>query len=493
MGKQILIGWAQADITPERPVVVAGQMYLRTSSYVHDPLTATALSLSNGEEQYTMVSMDVVNVPGIVAKRFREALQGIPGLDPQKVSFHATHTHNSLRGIEDPYRENFEHYLGKDIITQIELPENLLHGEEEAQFLAEKVRFLVEEAWAARQPGGISYAVDYAAVAFNRRPVFRMEDGHEESKMYGTCSQENFLRMEGASDHTVDLFYTFDRENSLTGVAINVACPSQMYELHTFLSADYWGEVRNCVREEMGNIYVLPMGGAGGDQNPLDLVRLSKTNEEALRQWNAQAGEVFRNFDMAEECRGIGERVSGAVTRGYRKALRSIQFRPVFRHELVQFDMPIRTVTKEDYEEALEKIAQAKGRFSPQNRMTSEDMVAVFEPIGVARRWERQNADPRFCFQTHIVRIGDIAIATNPFELFTEYGMRIKARCKAAQAFVVQLCNDAGVYLPTQAAIAGGSYSSKPASTTVAPEQGDELVETTIAAIDRLFQKGVGA
>ena len=50
MEKNIRIGWAQTDITPDRPIYVIGQLYSRISSYVHDPLTATCLALENGEE-----------------------------------------------------------------------------------------------------------------------------------------------------------------------------------------------------------------------------------------------------------------------------------------------------------------------------------------------------------------------------------------------------------------------------------------------------------
>ena len=45
MEKNIRIGWAQTDITPDRPIYVIGQLYSRISSYVHDPLTATCLVL----------------------------------------------------------------------------------------------------------------------------------------------------------------------------------------------------------------------------------------------------------------------------------------------------------------------------------------------------------------------------------------------------------------------------------------------------------------
>ena len=120
---------------------------------------------------------------------------------------------------------------------------------------------LIEEAWAARRPGGVALAHEYAAVAFNRRPQF-LVNGKRESKMYGDCSEPNFLGYEGPSDHSADMLYTFDEQRQLTGALVCIPCPSQVYELHRFISADYWGEVRTQLRAELGNIYVLPLCGA---------------------------------------------------------------------------------------------------------------------------------------------------------------------------------------------------------------------------------------
>ena len=94
MNKQINIGWAQTDITPDRPVYVIGQLYSRISSYVHDPLTATCLVLENGEEQMTMISCDMGSVPTMHIEKIL-ARVNVPELDKSKVVFNVTHTHNS--------------------------------------------------------------------------------------------------------------------------------------------------------------------------------------------------------------------------------------------------------------------------------------------------------------------------------------------------------------------------------------------------------------
>ena len=41
----LLVGWAARDITPDRPVNLAGQLYARVTDQVLDPLTVTALAL----------------------------------------------------------------------------------------------------------------------------------------------------------------------------------------------------------------------------------------------------------------------------------------------------------------------------------------------------------------------------------------------------------------------------------------------------------------
>ena len=57
------IGWAHTDITPTRPILMEGQMYMRYSKYVHDPITATALAAEDASDQMILVSLDMTEVP----------------------------------------------------------------------------------------------------------------------------------------------------------------------------------------------------------------------------------------------------------------------------------------------------------------------------------------------------------------------------------------------------------------------------------------------
>ena len=86
----------------------------------------------------------------------------------------------------------------------------------------------------------------------------------------------------------------------------------------------------------------------------------------------------------------------------------------------------------------------------------------------------------------HVLRLGDVAIATNDFELFTEFGIQMKARGRALQTFVIQLAGP-GSYLPTAEAVRGGGYSAIVESNKVGPEGGQVLVDRTVEMINALW------
>ena len=88
-----------------------------------------------------------------------------------------------------------------------------------------------------------------------------------------------------------------------------------------------------------------------------------------------------------------------------------------------------------------------------------------------------------------MIRLGNIVIVTSPFELFLDYGNRMKARSKAEQTFVVQLCCGSAGYLPTEKAEKGGHYSAYVSSGSVGHEGGDILVRNSIEKINSLWEK----
>ena len=92
--------------------------------------------------------------------------------------------------------------------------------------------------------------------------------------------------------------------------------------------------------------------------------------------------------------------------------------------------------------------------------------------------------------EVYVLRLGEMALATNPFELYLDLGIRIQERSDAVQTFVVQLAGS-GSYLATERAAAGGAYGSHGAyqgQGNIGPEGGRVLVEETVSLINQLFQ-----
>ena len=147
--------------------------------------------------------------------------------------------------------------------------------------------------------------------------------------------------------------------------------------------------------------------------------------------------------------------------------------------------------------------ANAGGTFSPFGDITTlmiwqkgivdfAEFFALNRNKSLIDRYEQQEKNPFYKMELHVIRLGDIAIATNPFEMFLDFGLRIKARSKALQTFIVQLASACGGefgagYLPTEKAVAGGGYGAEVASNIVGPEGGQALVNQTVKLINEMW------
>jgi hypothetical protein len=110
-------------------------------------------------------------------------------------------------------------------------------------------------------------------------------------------------------------------------------------------------------------------------------------------------------------------------------------------------------------------------------------MEAIFAwgPVSLA---ERFGDDPVDCVACHAVRLGDLLVATQPFELFCRYQLDIKRRSPSEATAVFGLSDGYAGYLPTLSGALGGGYSGTPfAWARFAPEVGCRLVDEVAAML----------
>ena len=453
---ELHIGGATASITPDRPVSLAGQMNTRISTGVESPVTATALALESRQgnevlDQAILVSCDLVVIGDGILEPVRHRLKTrVPGFDTSKLILNATHTHTGPDMQDGVY----------------EIPrEGVVQPAEYRAFLIDRITLIATSAWENRRPGQVGWGLGHAVVAQNRRAVYA--DGH--AQMYGRTDTREFRRIEGYEDHGVEVLFFWDRDKKLMATAINVACPSQEVEGRSAVNADFWHEVREQLRARHGKeLQVLAWTGAGGDQSPHLLYR-------------ERAEERMRSLRKLTRLQELARRVVAAWDEAYEGALQEIHSDVPLVHKVQSITLPARRVTEQEWKEARAKVEA----FS---KNPSQHWSAVWYQQ-VVDRFEQQKVDsaPTSTMELHVLRLGDVAIATNPYELFTDFGIQIKARSQALQTFLIQLSGPGATYVPTERAERGGGYSAIVESSRVGSEGGQVLVERTVEAINALW------
>jgi hypothetical protein len=117
----------------------------------------------------------------------------------------------------------------------------------------------------------------------------------------------------------------------------------------------------------------------------------------------------------------------------------------------------------------------------------NDDFVLMRNLEKIVKRFQLQRRDPQYAAELHVLRLGDTALSTSPFELYLDYGLRIRARSPAALTLHAQLsCGEAG-YLPTARAVAAGGYGALVANGDIGPEGGQIVVERILEELGRLF------
>ena len=461
------IGIAEADITPPKRVPLHGQFNLRMSQGVQTPLTANAVAVESSGGAVVFVSVDTVRISHTLFDAVRRKVtERDGGAIADRLVINATHTHTGQTlGLNFP---------------KLPVAGDIMDYPEVIDFTAGRIADAAVAAWTGRKPGKIAFGLDFGIIGWNRRAVYA--DGR--AQMYGNTNQADFRCMEATEDHDIGSLFFLDESGKMLAVAVNVACPSQVVEQRNHINADYWHPVRETLKKRFGGgLVVLGWCSAAGDISPRPMYR-----KEAVTRMN-----TLRKLNEMEE---IARKVDRAVADTW-EAVRetaTAEMPLTYRAETLQLQM--RKVTEKEYAEAKAEYGkiQAKLKANPNKAPAEVDWMATGWHGNVIERYEAQqkNPDTRLATAIRVIRLGPVAIFTNPFELFTDYGIQMKARSPATQTFVIQLSNalgDSNGYLATERAVRGGHYSAVIQSNQVSPDGGQALVNETIRLAKDLFVK----
>ena len=421
------VGTAWADITPDRPIHIAGQLHARLGEYAHDPLTANAVTFEGGGVRVALVSCDLLFLPDAFTKSVKAECEQAFGIPASSVIIACTHTHLApcttvgLPGDLDPVYMSGLHDRLVGVIGRA------LDDLEDASVYA-----------------GAGW-VDQ--LGFNRRGLHA--DGRAD--MYYGCWNEDLAGLEGPRDGQVPVIFARRMDGGLKVLIPSFATHPNSMEGERFYSADIVGSVRAYLRSHLGDVGVVYLTGAAGNTAPWDIER----DREQTRPWYGEEGWRRCGAYLGDEILRVIASTSEPVD-------------PVLKLAQTVVDIPIRPYPDFDPD----KLSWGRDYFGPARddwpRMLRED-----SPVPV---------------HLNVLRIGAAAICTNPAELYVEHGLAIKDNSPARMTMIAELADGYAGYVPTKDAFARGGYSTWPADTSrLAEDAGETIVRATRSLLDEAF------
>jgi len=492
------IGWASRDVSTNEPVGIMGQAYERISGGSMDPTTVTALYLEDGGDCVLFLSSDFTSIQGELLQELKTAVaKKLPEFDGGKIIWNATHTHTAPR-----------YHLNSNYDKAPHDRVNIYPPEKYRAFLVDQASDAVVEAYRAAKPGLMSFGYGSAAVGLQRRVNYFCDKGiankvgntfaaNGHGVMYGKTNDPDFSGFEAGTDANLYLLFTFDLEEKLTGALINVPCPSQCTEHEEFTSADYWNETRALIREAYGNIFILPQCASAGDLSPHLLHnKAARDRQNRLRYGDDPKAAQFKKPEEYYNRKDIAFKIARGFDEGYAWASREKLAEMPISHITKTVELDRWQVTQQQYEEAKANLAHLEtipfqytddpyADFKVNTRQSAEWSRCE----NVIRRFEDKAATVQS--EIHILKLGQIAFATCPYELYIDYQHRIQARSPFVQTFFVQLTASSvgpGGYLCTERAAANKGYSAISYSCDVSPKGGQQLVKEILDELNRLTE-----
>lgn len=438
----IQIGTARRVINNQIGRPVQGASVDNVAESIRDDCEANALFLHNGATPVLLVSCDVAGLVPDIIRPAREAMGQAAGIPPRNVIIAGTHMHSGPSLIRTNYLKAIDtEYIGR------------LHN-----WLVE----LAREAAANARPGRLGWGLGTARIGYNRRCCWA--DGTH--TMHGDTTRGDFTGLEGPDDPGHLALFALDAKGKpLAALYNNTTHPTCFYGAN-FYSADFPGAVRARLREALGDIAVLYFNGAFGDiaiENQLTKHHYAEPREQKMmRAAHLAAGETLRLFHEA-----------------------SFHEDPLLDHAYEDIEVPVRFPDPERIKWANEAFRRvdAGEALTPWDRMRAFGMKLLIDEFG---------KNPVDNIPIHAVRIGDVVLATQPCELYCQFGLDIKRRSPAPLTGVVGIADGYNGYCPTTYGILGGGYSGEALHwTRLAPDAGYRIVDTSVRLIRKVMSSQI--
>lgn len=438
-------GAATSNITPPIGTSINGNMQDVAINNIHDETHARALVLDDGHTQLAFVVLDLCMASREVLDKAKQRAHQFTGIPTSHMMMSATHTHSAgtVCGV-------FQSEPDPDYLA----------------FVAERAADALIRAYRNRVPAKIAWGVgEEPGEVFNRRwhmkpdtPLPNPFGGEDQVKMNPGVGNPNRLKPAGPVDPEVPVVSL----QALDGAPIALLAN---YSLHYVggtrrgeVSADYYGMFANRIGELFGAHQSLQSppfvgmmtNGTSGDINNIP--------------WPSEKLETFSPY---AKMKSVADNLAVAAF----EAVKNAPYRPWVPLAAAQEEVTlgVRKPNNSEIARAEKIVANAEGP-----NMKSLEEIYARETLLL------KDYPSQVDILLQVFRIGDLAIAAIPAEVFVEIGLELKAKSPFKPTFTIELANGYNGYLPTPAQHELGGYETWRARSSYLEEQASEKILRTL-------------
>ena len=399
MEQKLLLGASRRNITPPIGTPLAGYAPDWFSNAVNDDLTATVFCFEQNGKRALLASITLLSLATSISDSIRASIEEKFGIPKASVILHAIHNHsgpntNISYGWGDANRE----YIDTILIPRL--------------------MEAIEEALANMKSVTMAITQGESLVGVNRRE--RMEDNSI------GLGQNPW----GCFDPQMTVISFADEEGNPAGNLIHYGCHGTAAGKNREISRDWAGVMIDTLEAQSGAITAF-LNGPEGDVGP----RLTNGKTTGLQNI------------------GFAMRLGAVAGQDAVRIYNQPKYRDVPKMTVAigQTMVPLAPripleKAKEKYEEFRGHTINLRGRSERHYRMLIESYDNGYEEV---------EGYPQ---EQTILRLGDLAIVTTPYELFSELGLRVKKHSPVPYTLVLSNTNGSESYYASESEICRGGY-----------------------------------
>ena len=401
----LLAGVARVDITPPLGLPMGWSARSCLADGAREPLVAQALVVSDGARTAAIIATDLLLVTGRLTDSARRRVEQLTGIPAHAVSVHASHNHSaphSAVGFPD----------GAD-----EAAANSEQFRRYAELLPDALAGAVYAAWRRKRPARIGAIVGVAADMNTNR--ISPERDHDDSI--------SVVRIDTGSGGPIAAVVHF------------AAHPTTVGGSSTFWDAEYPAPLRLAVEQAIPGLECLFLQGCAGDLAPWDW-------------WFGNDGARRHSYAARDD---FGETLAKAALDAYSQIETSSELEVFVCSHTLQLQRRRPPYAVEEIDTLLAEL-HAGDEVWPQVwpeavhvTTSAQQFPAIYQEGALAAYRDLvMRRDEPIPTELLVIAIGDLAIVTNPFELFGECGATLRAASPFGVTITAGYANDYRGYLP---------------------------------------------